>query len=73
MALKKEVIKKEIKGDMSFLGSDALMVRMNMDADPMVMSKRCVDFAPGVLPGDFDREKYEVSGKFRFDIEIKEK
>lgn len=69
----KEVIKKKIDGELTLRGCDALMVRMAMEKKPEVMSKAMLDLNRSVLPADFEPEKYSVSGKYIFEIEIREK
>ena len=66
-------IEKEFKGNLTFHHVDPHMARFHLDGVPEILSKRVIEFIPGVLPNDFELERYDVSGSFEFKIMISKK
>ena len=65
---------KVIKGELLLKLKDPHMVRLELSQDKdLIISKRELCLLPEVLPVDYEPELYEVTGSYKFTINVKKK
>ena len=63
----------EIKGQLTFKGSDQIMLRAEMEQHPELRSSRTVVFSKSVIPADYEPDKYDLTGEYVFKVVCKPK
>lgn len=73
MSKKKDPIIKKIEGKLSYHHCDPYMARFHVEERDEIKGLGSIEFDRGILPEDFELEKYEVSGSYKIEIVVKPK